>query len=346
MDYKPNPDDLRLLRKAIQQLTEKHAYKGLFKPLTFNQSIEEAKKFVTPQMLFDEFWYEGEVCILFADTNLGKSILAVQIGDSISRGIPVDGFSLEAQKQRVLYFDFELSLKQLEARYSQDYTNHYHFDNNFIRVTIDTDAPYPDNVSYEDYISQEMERLAQAKEAKVLIVDNLTYLKNETERAKDALPLMKRLKDMATRNGLSILVIAHTPKRDATRPISNNDLQGSKMLMNFCDSSFAIGQSQLAKGLRYIKQIKQRMKAQQYDGENVCVCELTKGEHDNFIGFKFLGLGYEYEHLRQQEERSKEERNKLILQMDKEKKSSRIIGDELGLSHVMVRNIINEHKKK
>src|ERR1700760_4207752 len=31
-------------------------------------------------MLFGEFWHEGELCILFADTNVGKSILAVQIG--------------------------------------------------------------------------------------------------------------------------------------------------------------------------------------------------------------------------------------------------------------------------
>src|SRR5271165_1831234 len=39
-------------------------------------------------MLFGDFWRQGELCILFADTNVGKSILAVQIGDALSRGEP------------------------------------------------------------------------------------------------------------------------------------------------------------------------------------------------------------------------------------------------------------------
>ncbi|MDR0661642.1 MAG: hypothetical protein LBG19_12845 [Prevotellaceae bacterium] len=150
---------------------------------------------------------------------------------------------------------------------------------------------------------------------------------------------------MANRHGLSILVIAHTPKRDAARPLSNNDLQGSKMLSNFCDSAFAIGKSLKDKHLRYIKQVKQRMTAELYDGENVFVCELTKGEQENFIGFKFLEMGYEYEHLRQLDEISKEERNQLILKMHKERKSSRIIGEEIGLSHTAVQKILDKPQK-
>jgi RecA-family ATPase len=317
----------------------------LFDPITFNECMNIAKDLVVPKMLFSEFWYEGEVSILFANTNLGKSILAVQIGDSISSGRPIDGLKMEAEKRRVLYFDFELSLKQLEARYSQNYTNHYRFDDDFIRVTLLSDLSFPDSIDFEDYLCQELENLAAEMKAKVLIIDNLTHLKNETERAKDALPLMKRLKNMANRHGLSILVIAHTPKRDAARPLSNNDLQGSKMLSNFCDSAFAIGKNLKDKHLRYIKQVKQRMTAELYDGENVFVCELTKGEHDNFTGFKFLEMGYEYEHLRQFDEISKEERNPLILKMHKERKSSRVIGEEIGLSHTAVQKILDKLRK-
>ena len=80
--------------------------------------------------------------------------------------------------------------------------------------------------------------------ARILIIDNLTYLKAENEKAKDALPLMKHLKALKSKYSLSILAtLAHTPKRDMSKPLSPNDLQGSKMLMNFCDSSFAIGKS-------------------------------------------------------------------------------------------------------
>jgi RecA-family ATPase len=85
---------------------------GLFTTQSANSWIEQAKSRPIPKMLFSEFWYEREVCILFSDTNLGKSILAVQIANSISKGIPINGFKLEASKQSVLYFDFELTEKQ------------------------------------------------------------------------------------------------------------------------------------------------------------------------------------------------------------------------------------------
>ena len=56
-----------------------------------------------------------------ATTNLGKSILAVQLGDSISRGVAIPGFRLEAAPQKVRYIDFELSDKQFEVRYSASF---------------------------------------------------------------------------------------------------------------------------------------------------------------------------------------------------------------------------------
>ena len=79
-------------------------------------------------MLFSEFWHEGEICILFADTNVGKSILAVQIGNAISRGVAIKNFKLEAKKQSVFYLDFELSDKQFQNRYSLNYESNYLFD--------------------------------------------------------------------------------------------------------------------------------------------------------------------------------------------------------------------------
>src|SRR5690554_4935664 len=95
----------------------------LFECQRTNSWISRAKEKPIPNMLFSEFWFEGELSILFADTNLGKSILAMQIAESISKGSAIPGFKLEAPSQPVIYFDFELSAKQLEARYSQEYKN-------------------------------------------------------------------------------------------------------------------------------------------------------------------------------------------------------------------------------
>jgi hypothetical protein len=140
--------------------------------------------------------------------------------------------------------------------------------------------------------------------AKILIIDNITYLRHENERAKDALPLMKHLKMLKNKYNLSLLVLAHTPKRDLTKPLTRNDLQGSKVLMNFCDSSFAIGESSSDSSFRYIKMIKVRSTEHIYDSYNIIVCQITKP--DNFIHFNFLHLDSEYKHLKTVTERDRE----------------------------------------
>ena len=329
--------------QLLKQGNEAKESKGLFTVKTASRWIEQAKTRPIPQMLFGEFWFEGELCILFADTNLGKSILAVQIGNSISKGEQIRGFKLETPKQPILYFDFELSDKQFENRYSIKFEQHYNFDNNFIRVEINPDATIPEAQTFEDYLNHSLERSITETGAKVLIIDNLTYLKNETEKAKDALPLMKHLKALKNKYGLSILALAHTPKRDLSKPITRNDLQGSKMLINFCDSSFSIGESHSDKNLRYLKQIKQRNTEQIYDAENVCVCQIDKPH--NFLLFEFVNFGKEWEHLKQHTEKDKENLNEKVSELKQQGRSLREIGAELGISHMKVKRILNESNK-
>ncbi len=332
------------IKTEVEQLlklgNESKESKGLFTVKPASRWIEEAKTRPIPQMLFSEFWFEGELCILFADTNLGKSILAVQIGNSISKGEPIKGFKLETQKQPILYLDFELSEKQFENRYSIKFEEHYDFDNYFIRVEINPDATIPEAQTFEDYLNHSLELIITETGAKVLIIDNLTYLKNETEKAKDALPLMKHLKALKKKYRLSILALAHTPKRDVSKPISRNDLQGSKMLMNFCDSSFSIGESHSDKNLRYLKQIKQRNTEHIYDAENVIVCQIDKPS--NFLLFEFVNFGKEWEHLKHHTDKDKDTLKENVIELSKQGRSLRDIGTELSISHMKVKRILKE----
>ena len=244
-------DNLRQLKATLPA--------GLLEVKTANSWIEQASKRPIPRMLFSEFWYEQELCILFADTNVGKTILAVQIADSISCGRSIPGFKLETMAQKVIYCDFELNDKQFQGRYSRNYGEPYVFSDNFLRVEINPDAVFPEDASFELSLSNAIESVIIETGAKILIIDNITYLRHENERAKDALPLMKHLKMLKNKYNLSLLVLAHTPKRDLTKPLTRNDLQGSKVLMNFCDSSFAIGESSSDSSFRYIKMIKVRL---------------------------------------------------------------------------------------
>jgi hypothetical protein len=293
-----------------------------------NQWIEEAKQRPIPKQLYKELWHEGEICIMFASSGLGKSVKAVQIGNEISKD------------QTVLYFDFELSDKQFEHRYSDNFSNHFVFDEKFIRVELNPDADKPEKQTVEEYLISSIERCIEETGAKILIVDNLTYLRNDTEKAKDALPLMKKLKQLKNKYDLSILALTHTPKRDPSKPITKNDLSGSIMLFNFCDSAFAIGASFLDSSIRYIKQIKERYTENIYGEDNVMVFQIEKA--DNFLQFTFLNYGKEIDYLRNISESEKQVIKEMVQQRHREGKSYREIAREFNISLCKVQRFIKE----
>ena len=317
--------------------------KGLFVVKKASQWIDEAKNRPTPKMLFSEFWHEGELCILFADTNVGKSILAVQIGNSIALGQPMQGFKMEAERQKILYLDFELSDKQFEIRYSDNYQNHYQFIDNFLRAELDPDME-DSKGEFEKLLHDSLDVMILEKGIKILIVDNITYLSKETEKAKDALPLMKELKKLKTKYNLSILALAHTPKRDQHKPITKNDLQGSKMLINFCDSSFAIGECEAEKGGRYLKQIKARNTEFIFDSNNVAVCQIAKP--NNFLMFQFQ-YPYNELDLLTNRDNSFEDKKVLARQMKEEGSTIYAIAEKLEVSKSWVSDVTKDitHKK-
>ena len=141
---------------------------------------------------------------------------------------------------------------------------------------------------------------------------------------------MKELKALKSKYGLSILALAHTPKRDLSKPITRNDLQGSKMLINFCDSSFAIGESYSDKNLRYFKQIKSRNTEIIYDTDNVVLCQLHKPY--NFLKFEFIGYGAERDHLKQPTEKDREVIISKAKELSQQGKTQRQIASELSIS--------------
>lgn len=309
---------------------------------TANQCMDSAKLKPIPKMLFSEFWHEDEICILFADTNVGKSILAVQIADSISKGEPIKGFKMTAGRQKVLYFDFELSEKQFENRYSIDYQNHYIFYEDFYRIEINPNCV--DFLNFELKLFDEIESEIKKLGAKILIVDNLTYLKTQTtETSKEALPLMKLLKDLKLKHNLSILVLAHTPKRNHSSPININDIAGSRQLANFTDSAFAIGQSSKDKSWRYLKQIKARATEKMYESENVILC--TIGKPFNFLGFEFMDFVIESQHLTIQDSEAKDELEQAILELKKENPdiSRYAIAKRLGINQMKVKRAFDRN---
>jgi predicted ATP-dependent serine protease len=317
--------------------------KNLFTIHTANQWMELEKNTPPARMLFGELWQQGELCILFADTNAGKSILAVQIGNALAAREQMPPFGCEANKCDVVYIDFELSAAQFHARYTHNDVT-YTFAKSFYRAEFNPAATLPpDYKTFNEYMKAAIEYAVVKTGASVLIVDNITCLRGDTGHAGQALPLMQHLKALKTKYGLSVLVLAHTPKRNPALPVTRNDLEGSKMLMNFADSAFAIGESHIEKGLRYLKQVKQRSGQCLYGADNVCLFRIAK--RLNFLKFEFSGFGAERDHLYCPKPPEGTKTEACVLELSQTGLSQRQIAYKLGIALGRVNRILKEKRE-
>lgn len=314
------------LQKADQLASSVPEQIGMLTIKTANRTIKEAALRPNPDALWLSLWYEGEVCCLFSDSNLGKSIYAVQIATRIS------------ETKRVLYFDFELSDKQFQLRYSDEQGNLNVFPDNLYRVKINRESL--DVANFEEAIIGNIEQAALQTGAKILVIDNLTYLCIASEKGDVAGALMFRLMALKKKHGLSLLVLAHTPKRCLSNPITQNDLAGSKKLYNFFDSVFAIGKSAKDSNLRYIKQLKVRYGNYTYDSDNVIVAAIEKV--GTFLQFVNIGYATEKEHLKEPSEKDVSQEIENVKLLSGQGKSIRDMAKELNISKSKVGRILKQ----
>ncbi len=290
-----------------------------------NRWMKDAAEIPTPVFLWKELFIENEVCCLFADTNVGKSVLAVQI----ARDIALSG-------RRVLYMDFELTHKQFEMRYIDADGEHYEFPDNLLRCEISLQEF--EGYDFENSVVPVIAEGAKLTGCDVIIIDNLTWLTSAAEHAEAAGNLMKQLLKIKKENNFSVLVIAHTPKRPANCPISINDLAGSKQLINFFDSSFSIGRSARDERLRYIKQIKARSTEIIYGSDNVITCEIEK--IDKFLCFVEKGTEAESRHLTTMREAETNKLRSDVQNLREQNMSLSEIAKQLNVSKTWVHKIL------
>lgn len=268
----PSLDDLFVVKKA-------------------NEWMMQARGTPMPRMLFGELWIEGELAVLTGAAGLGKSLLAVQIAESIARGAAIGPLQITARPQKVLYLDLKLSAKQFESRYAAEHddekeflTRHYKFSDRLHRVEIDLDKPLPDRFrSAHEVVPHLVEKLAAKTGARVVIIDSLTHVQHSIYGYRETHYLMKELRRLKRELGLSILVLA--------RPIGTDreglERGGSQFLTRFADSVFTIRQSKQDAKLRYIRHITAHGTGVVYDASHVPLFRISR------LGGNFLGFGHE-----------------------------------------------------
>jgi hypothetical protein len=309
-----------------------------------NEWLKGASSRPKPMPLFGPFWTSGEIALVFGDTGLGKTILAMQIANDIANGKSTTGLEL-GLSGRVDYFDFELSDVQHFGRYSnEDRSKSFAFSENLHRLEIDLSVFQPAIDLDEDWeiaLLDQIDKQIGESEGRIIVIDNITWLSRETDRGKFALPLMQRLSALKKERDLSMLIACHTPKRDETRPITVNDLAGSKILANFADSIFAIGKSSIDSGRRYLKQIKSRSAEKVYDTDSVAVFDLHKSQSDCFLGFAYVDTQPERLHLKEFSQREHAKRIEQAKELKAQGHSIREIAKNVGVSVSTAHKYVN-----
>ena len=240
-------------------------------------------------------------------------------------------FDLAEQGMRVLVVNFELSQQQLALRYPNK-----EFPNTLYHASIDYTKMH--DVTDQNLILPEIERLAVERNIELIIIDNFTNLCIHSKEAAEAGNIMVKLLAMRMTHNWTMLILAHVPKRKQGDPLTIDDLAGSKLLSNLADNVIGFNKSKKDKNMRYLIQMKYRSLPIELDFKNVQ--ELTLTSSDGWLHFEYGGYDEERAHL----PRSRDEKAELERDIVKELKqpnglSYRDIADKLGTSSSMVQRV-------
>ena len=250
-------------------------------PRKANDCFMDAKHLGPANLLFDEFWREGEVSLMFGASGVGKSVLATQIADGLSRGSGILGFKMTAKRQKVLYVDLRYSQRQFNTRYSSDVPRNgsyrpFKFSENLYRQ-----RPEPD----ED-LNEWLRKMVSENGFGIVVIDDLSAVRNTCDGTRETLALMRDLRRLNDKFGTSILVLAGAREPGRTGLVSEADMQRARVLCDAADSVFAIGKHPRSCENRYLVQTRSMNAPTVWNGTNAPVCSLTKID-GNFLGFTF-----------------------------------------------------------
>lgn len=302
-------------------------------PLTLAQLLEKGASLPPTVGLLGSLIFDGEFTILFGRTNVGKTTVAIQIASAIAKGEGLWGLQNEAGPKNVLYMDFEHSLRQVTKRFGAGFQSPK---NLFYELTPEFDT-VEDIEKWSSGILSSIEERALACSAELVFIDNLSALQSDSSKAEDAVELVRKIKLLKEKLGITIVVIGHPTKQPKEIPMDINQLSGSSKLAALADAVFAMNFSNEGPNSRYIMSLKVRSSEVEYGANNVIKVEL-----DGSKGYPELlsaGFGQEWELLQANYE-NREARNEDLIKLKKSGMSVREIANQVGLSSSTVGEIV------
>lgn len=301
---------------------------GGYKIESLAEVVNSNKDKLPPKQLFGEFWRDGEIAVLFGQTNTGKTVLAMQMAIDLARGqasMP-EYFPVDTPPLKVLYFDMEMTDAQISRRLAG-----IEIPKNFHRASLCLDS-VKELLDTSDSVDSIIE-IASEWRPDVIFIDNISAIKIKNDTASAASELMLKLNKLKKSLNVPILIVGHTPKLHYIQKLSLDQLAGSAQIAIQLDAAFGIGKGK--KGERYLKQLKCRESEIKYDEDNVVCLEM---KFDDSLHFKPTGTSSEADIIFDSDTTA--DRNKQILHLHSEGKSIRAIAQEVGLSSSRIHEIV------
>lgn len=317
------------IKQEVEKAKRAPKKRGIFSVKKANDWIKDSRERPDPRSFFHGLIVEYECTVIFASSGVGKSIFVTQIAEEI------------AWREPLLFIDLELADKQFQMRYTDPVTNQVHmFPDNFERAEIDPELIVGEDL--EEAILDSIEDSAK-RGIQFFVLDNITFACNDSEKGATAGQFMMKIIRLKKKYHLTIIVIAHTPKRRGYEPITQNDLAGSAKLINFFDAGIAIARSAKDPNLRYVKQVKVRTGEYKYDSENVILYKLQQIQ--GYTQFVFQDYVQESTQLREKNEFTEAEDLQELVDLKAQNKTVRQIADETGFSPTTVHRKLKKAEK-
>ena len=312
------------------------SYHKVGEPFSSQELSTMAVGSLPPVDLWHGLWYQGEMACLFGEPNVGKTILAMQIANELSkRGL------------KTLYFDFENAAHQFKARYSTDKYDDRSGDASFIVKPLNPNystAPL-DSRSILDYIKKDF----ITERAPVIIIDDITHLIGSGDQA-DVRHVLNTLRSWTQHFLVSILVLAHSKRRRPSSLTTIESLAGSFEYSYAFDSIFSLTRANRYnaenKGItHYIKHHKNRMGPVYYNELNVITAQFGRDETNGFLQFNELYTGgNERQLLRDNGYKTSNEVRQAIIQYHNLHFSTREIAEIVSCSQSLVCKVLRQHE--
>lgn len=307
----------------------------LFQAKSLTDIVNDPKNQEKSLQVFGDYIRENELSIIFGDTNSCKSLLTGDIALSVIcnhatwEGHKMSELPLGTQ---VLYYDLEMSERQVAERYqNMDLPA-----DSFVRISF-TPTTYG-QAELSDLYGDILERTDGFDKPVVLVLDNMQCFVQNVQNVASVGGFMDTLKNLLSiRKNLTIIVVGHCIKRNLSKPLTENDLAGSKIIANKADVIIGISKSCQGPDMRYVKMVKNRNR-KRIDG----VAELEIS-NEPYLHLELIGWGDEDEHLKKSKTGRPglaDEQRKLIIDLASQCKSCREIAEIVNISKSTVNRVI------